>query len=171
MIRGNYTFDALGRLFPVVNCGVKKRRRCENFNFSHLLFYKITETHWLIVDSFHNHLEIIYNKTKFEVFDQNNIQNPNFDYYVRVFSRDKSKLEKQHEKNIEESKKTRLNFFVVCPTYGCNSRCIYCYQQYDKLLDKTTMTEEELNSVLEYIQNQIDRIKIWYTLHWGGMAT
>ena len=153
----NYTFDSRSKLVPLFPSN--ERQRCVKADFSHLLFYKVDNAYWLAIDTFNDIIEIIDNDTKICVFENYDATNPYWDYYCRTFSKDKKRLEKIHTEIIKEAEKEKWNFFAICPTYNCNSRCVYCYQQYNPLLDRKSVSEQDLAKIFSYIQKEIKKIK------------
>ncbi|OGR90851.1 MAG: hypothetical protein A2V88_17965 [Elusimicrobia bacterium RBG_16_66_12] len=52
--------------------------------------------------------------------------------------------------------KASLPFEIAfCPTYSCNLRCTYCFQQTDPLLDKRVISKENLAKFLAYVDAQV----------------
>ena len=153
----NYTFDSLS---DIVAVSLKDNKKGGSVaDFSHLLFYKLTPKHWLVIDTFNDVIEIVDNETKESVFDKKDAANPYFGYYGEIFSKDKKKLEKLHADILKKADDEKFNFFVICPTYNCNSRCIYCYQQYNPLLDRKAISQENLTKILNHVQEEINKIK------------
>lgn len=58
------------------------------------------------------------------------------------------------EAELEEAKAAAESPSQIgfCPTYACNMRCEYCYQQNNPELDKRPVTEENLLQFLEYAE-------------------
>lgn len=48
---------------------------------------------------------------------------------------------------------------AFCPTYSCNLRCAYCYQQFDPTLDKRVVSDENLSKFLAYAGGMIDKVR------------
>lgn len=60
-------------------------------------------------------------------------------------------LERMRQMDIMVKQKLKHVGFTICPTMGCNLRCTYCFES-DKLHnDFTIMTEEQVQSICEYI--------------------
>ena len=156
----NYTLDSSSNIVPV-SLTDERKGGCEA-DFSHLLFYKLNQKHWLVIDTFNDVVEIVDNKTKSDVFDCADTTNQYWNYYCIRCSKNKEKLEKLHADILQQAEKEKFNFFVICPTYNCNSRCVYCYQQYNPLLDRRSISLESLAEMLSYVQTQIDEIKSKY---------
>lgn len=153
----NYTLDSSSEIVQV-SLTDDGKRGCE-VDFSHLLFYRLNFEYWLVVDTFNDAVEIVDNETKLDIFDNYDINNPYWNYYSIKCSKNKKKLEELHTNILQQAEKEKFNFFVICPTYNCNSRCIYCYQQYNPLLDRRSISSENLIEALSYIQAEIDKIK------------
>ena len=58
--------------------------------------------------------------------------------------------------------KNKSTSFVIALSYSCNFKCKYCYQQHNDKLDKSKITEENLdyilNTIIEYKNNHKDEI-------------
>jgi len=155
----NYTIDKNSNINCVFFDAISSTKWCEKGVFSHLLFYKFNSQYWLVVDSFNDKLELVCHETKVSVFDNLNYNDPYWGYYFNVFHRNKEVLLNNYNKQIDKANNTKFNFFVICPTYNCNSRCVYCYQQYNPLLDRRVMSEDDLLCTLNYIQENVDKIR------------
>lgn len=153
----NYTIDSLSNIVPVSTGNHKIGDGV--IDFTHLLFYNLTHEHWLILDTFNDALEIVDDATKNSVFDRSDSNNPYWGYYCSVFHRSKNQLETIHADILKKNNDDKFNFFVICPTFNCNSRCIYCYQQYDSSLDRRTVSQNNLEKIFGYIGNNIKIIK------------
>ena len=155
----NYTCSIDGCFKPLKDSDLEVSKRFENFSFSHLLFYKFSPSYWLVIDTFNNQIALVCNQTKLEVFDKCNEDNKYFNYYAKLFYRNKKTFELQHDEYLQFRRKERLNFYIICPTFDCNSRCIYCYQQYDKSLDRKSISNENLDFILSCIEKNIVEIR------------
>ena len=53
----NYTLDSSSNIVPV-SLTDERKGGCEA-DFSHLLFYKLNQKHWLVIDTFNDVVEIV----------------------------------------------------------------------------------------------------------------
>ena len=107
----NYTLDSSSNIVPV-SLTDERKGGCEA-DFSHLLFYKLNQKHWLVIDTFNDVVEIVDNKTKSDVFDCADTTNQYWNYYCIRCSKNKEKLEKLHADILQQAEKEKFNFFVI----------------------------------------------------------
>ena len=56
-----------------------------------------------------------------------------------------------------------LTFFTILPTTACNARCYYCFE---KDFNKTTMSKETAEDVVQFITSRCNGKKVW--IKWFG---
>lgn len=151
---------------------INLEKKYKNFNidlldgyFDHLLSYEYNNEKNLVIDTFNNELELIDKEVYNELLKTEKLLNEkSLYYYANKFSSPKTKLgmnkinekyNKYLEKNVEH-----CYTFAICPTYTCNMRCIYCYQQGNEMLSKSIITEEKLYEIFKYIENEVKKIKL-----------
>lgn len=77
-----------------------------------------------------------------------------------VFDNEESEI-KQIEKcskiyqKIQE--KTFVKNYTICPTMGCNLRCVYCFEGDENHCNHELMSVEKLDAILKYIANEVER--------------
>ena len=101
----NYTLDSSSNIVPV-SLTDERKGGCEA-DFSHLLFYKLNQKHWLVIDTFNDVVEIVDNKTKSDVFDCADTTNQYWNYYCIRCSKNKEKLEKLHADILQQAEKEK----------------------------------------------------------------
>ena len=61
-------------------------------------------------------------------------------------------LDLMHEKTKEANKNSTFPNYTICPTMGCNLRCVYCFESNDMHKECSVMSEEQLESILSMVK-------------------
>lgn len=64
-----------------------------------------------------------------------------------------------HQKNNLVCSNTMVTNFKICPTLGCNLRCVYCYESHKIHQNNTVMSDEQLNTIFRYIQYSMQKVR------------
>jgi uncharacterized protein len=66
------------------------------------------------------------------------------------------------EKAAQETKRVRESLpcqIAFCPTYSCNLRCVYCYQQHDTTLKKDVIKDDNLSAFFSYLEGIASKVR------------
>lgn len=84
--------------------------------------------------------------------------------YIEKFSR-------IHENAVQ---KNMVKNFTICPTMGCNLRCVYCFEGEGNHCNYNVLTEGQLNTILKYIgscvendENPVNSVRAVISLYGG----
>lgn len=135
-------------------------------NFEHLLIYDFNDKYKLVIDTFNDKLELVKNNiAEYFVADKNLKQDDikTLNYYANIFISPNTEfgrkiMNKKYNQYIQNNK-NHIYYFVICPTYSCNMKCIYCYQQHNDDLNKKIISDKNLEKIFEYINNEVDLIR------------
>ncbi len=76
--------------------------------------------------------------------------------YIFENDSDEDKLINKFSKFHEQMSKFNRNLvFTICPTMGCNLRCVYCFEGDDNLSNPKIMTEGQLHTIFDFIDKTI----------------
>lgn len=114
---------------------------------SHSIVYNCGSTHKLLIDSIDGTVDLLPNNLYREVFVDKDPESPYFGYYSKKGNKTKEKVWQEIQSDIQKRVKTAA--IILCPTYRCNCKCIYCYQQNGKL-DYVPMSKETLSKSLDF---------------------
>lgn len=137
---------------------------------------RLTNKDVLLVNTLSSAIDLIDNDTekklqnmiqgKEEITEQNDP-----DLYIALKKRgylfDNGEQENNCIKNLfyinENFSLSKLNTsFTICPTMGCNLRCIYCFESGDQHKDMQLLTEEQLEAIFNHILQQSSTFKELY---------
>lgn len=68
---------------------------------------------------------------------------------------EKKQIAKYAKIQLEAAKKNFIRNYIICPTMGCNLRCVYCFEGNDNHCNNKIMSTKQLNTVFKYIENDI----------------
>jgi len=132
--------------------------------FDHLLSYEYDNKRNLVIDTFNNEMELIDKGIYNELLNNwRKVDEEKLNYYANKFLSPKlnlgmNKIKEKYNEYLKENI-DHCYTFVICPTYTCNMRCIYCYQQGNENLSKNIITKQNLYKIFEYIESEVKRIK------------
>ncbi len=105
----------------------------------------------LVIDSFRDRVELVPSGTYESIFVRRDRSDPYWGYYATVLGGSRESVISRHEAEIASSEK--MTQVVICPTYDCNSRCVYCYQQ-RCIRDRSVMDAGTLERCLEFARGK-----------------
>lgn len=129
--------------------------------------FEIDEEQCLMINTLTGAIDIIDSDTKkiIEKIKQHKYDEEKFEdkeVYLQLKARGYV-YESEDEENKIISKAERIcdellnqsfcSEFIISPTMGCNLRCTYCFESNSQHVDYNTMTEKQLDSILNYIFN------------------
>ena len=128
----------------------------EDLNFDHLLVYDFNNDSRLVIDTFNDRVAMLINNSS-------SLSKENLFYFANKFLGPKSnkgldRLKAKYKEAIKDTQ-SKIYSFIICPTYSCNMRCIYCYQQGNDDLNKKVICEENLFKIFNYIEKEEIKIK------------
>jgi len=156
-MNSNFSISKEGKLIPLSPPQMLKKAQhpppSENA-LDHVLSYAIDSDHSLLIDSFHNVLEITDAQTAKHLLNSpDKLSSPLKQYYQAQFTRDLNSFQQRYTESLQQKEK-RLIFFI-CPTYSCNMHCSYCYQQGSKTLNREMISPENLQHLFAWITQKI----------------
>lgn len=77
-------------------------------------------------------------------------------YVFEDEKKEDSYIEKFVEIRDRAMKKSFVKNYTICPTMGCNLRCIYCFEGEENHCNNQLMTDKQLNMILRYIDESIN---------------
>lgn len=142
----------------------KKSVGLDKIDFSHLLIYNFNETLDLVIDTFNDTIALLDKNTSNKLSKNPSIlTKEELNNFGNKFLSPKNdscieNLKIRYSKDIN-NRKSNVYSFIICPTYSCNMRCIYCYQQGNDDLNKKIICEENLLEIFNYIKSEEKKIK------------
>lgn len=78
-------------------------------------------------------------------------------YYIFKDEKEEQKYFRNNEKFLHyiNEKQSRNLSFTICPTYGCNLRCTYCFQDHTMHSNYAIMTEKQVDKAFEVLEKSL----------------
>ncbi len=142
----------------------------------YILMYRLNENETLVINSLNSALDVIDDKTKDKIENmQNGIKDINLEEDAELYNQLKNRGYLFENKQLEETtinkyrliheeliKRRLRNNFTICPTMGCNLRCIYCFETNDNHVNFDVMTDSQLDGIFKCILQTLETNKEKY---------
>lgn len=137
----------------------------------YILKYRVTDDETLMINSLTSALDVIDNETRLKIENMENgikdiSRDEDSDLFDQLAGRgyifdnieaERTTIEKYRVINEELTKRRRNTSFTICPTMGCNLRCIYCFESDDQHGDCSILTDDQLDGIFKYIRETLDQ--------------
>lgn len=137
----------------------------------YVCFYKLNEENTLLLNTLTSAMDIVdnntYSKIQRMINDKDRITCKGDDeLYNKLKSRgyifdSKEDENKQIDKMMQMGERFKEsldpNQFVICPTVGCNLRCVYCFESDDQHKCFKLMSDRQLNTIFNYIEKYVNK--------------
>lgn len=133
--------------------GSKICNKNEEIELAGLYSSTLNDEYDLWINSFKNSILIINKKMSKNLIASNKISKWHALY--SFFENNEKKLKRKYLKEIEKSKNISRITFAICPSFSCNLKCSYCFQQHSNELNKKRISNENLNTLFYWIERQI----------------
>lgn len=160
----NFEICSNGDIFPLEFDKEQLNLEETDLNFDHLLVYNFNENLNLVIDTFNDIVALLDKNIVSKLINSPSSLNKEdlFNFGNKFLGPKSNKcIERLKNRYLEDMniRKSNVYTFIICPTYSCNMRCIYCYQQGNDDLNKKIICEENLIEIFNYIKNEEQKIK------------
>ena len=135
----------------------------------YILKYRLSDDETLLINSLTSAKDIIDNETRIKIENmENGINDIDYNDDAELFSQlkdrgyifdsaeaEKTTIKKYEIMNEELAKRRRNTSFTICPTMGCNLRCVYCFESDNQHRDCSVMTDDQLDGIFKYITEKL----------------
>lgn len=132
------------------------------------LYYKLDDNKYLLINTLTGAIDVVEenvikyllgmeNKSSDLVLDDDIIVNLQKRGYLIDDDNDKKLLNRMV--NFYEDANNMLSF-TICPTYSCNLRCPYCFENKNVKKEEEVLTKDQIDKVFEAIHKIVDKKKV-----------
>jgi len=165
-----YYINAHGKLSPIqYSLDYSDTKSDMSMSLEKVLIYPVTDEYTALLSCLTDSLEIIDKQTlQLLINEPAKMNKETHNYYSVKFPGNSKEAElrfsekENYHKDILAQKKDSCVSFIICPTYGCNMKCVYCYQHpyVERANDKISM--EKLSVIFNYMEKEISRLETLY---------
>ncbi|OFZ19592.1 MAG: hypothetical protein A2Z20_06465 [Bdellovibrionales bacterium RBG_16_40_8] len=129
----------------------------DSLNLDHVRAYPIEKyDSVLLIDTFSDSIAVVDKSTMSEIYKKNvNLSSSEIKILSGLFRKNTKKLNDKYQASVSKVCADSPITYVICPTYTCNNRCTYCYQQHAEDFKRRTICDEKLNKLLTYIEQDL----------------
>ncbi|MGK5089483.1 radical SAM protein [Bdellovibrionota bacterium FG-2] len=124
-------------------------------SFEHLSLHPVTQNKILAIDTFNDRVEILDRNALEKILSSTSQEAAHWSWSAEKLAR----LKIKYDQRVQQERRSRPASFILCPTFECNMRCTYCYQQYDPTLNRGLISDEKLNKFFAFVDERISAIR------------
>jgi uncharacterized protein len=138
-----------------------------------ILMYTLSTEDTLLINTISGAFDIVDNETKHKVerLRSGNKESEINDsdligalkargYLYNTWEDEEVAINRYRDINLKLTEKKQKSEFTICPTMGCNLRCVYCFEEDNLHKNMMIMSEGQIETILKYIDETIIENKI-----------
>ena len=138
-----------------------------------ILMYSLSTEYTLLINTISGAFDIVDNETKYKIekiksgVEETKINDNDLISTLRVRGylydteeQEEVSINRYKEINLRVIEKKQKTNFTICPTMGCNLRCVYCFEEDSLHKNMKVMSEGQIGSILKYIDETVNENKI-----------